>query len=77
LLFAPVTISPAEGERALNSATIRMPGSRRDATKRAPSLVVAYVADRLDDGYERACAAIYDVRALATFEKLRAGGTAA
>ena len=31
---APARISPADGDRALISATIRVPGSRSDATKR-------------------------------------------
>jgi len=84
---AQATVDAAElagGDASSNAAMLRAlldgeKGPRREAVllNTALGLVVADLADRLDDGYERACAAIDDGRALATFEKLRAGGTAA
>jgi len=84
---AQATVDAAElagGDASSNAAMLRAlldgeKGPRREAVllNAALGLVVADLADRLDDGYERACAAIDDGRALATFEKLRAGGTAA
>ena len=74
----------AGGDASSNAEMLRAllegeKGPRREAVllNAALGLVVADLAERLDDGYERACAAIDEGRALATFEKLRAGGTAA
>jgi len=54
-------------------------GPRREAVllNAALGLVVADVAEKLEDGYVRARAAVDDGRALATFEKLRRATSAA
>ena len=74
----------AGGDASSNAEMLRAllegeKGPRREAVllNAALALVVADLAERLDDGYEMAGAAIDEGRALATFEKLRAGGTAA
>lgn len=81
------TVDPAElagGDAASNAAMLRAllegePGARREAVllNAALGLVVAEVADRLEDGYERARSAVDDRSALEAFERLRSASSAA
>jgi anthranilate phosphoribosyltransferase len=81
------TVDPAElagGDATSNAAMLRAllegePGARREAVllNAALGLVVAEVADRLEDGYERARSAVDDRSALGAFERLRSASSAA
>jgi anthranilate phosphoribosyltransferase len=79
-------VNPGElagGDASSNAAMLRAllegeKGPRREAVllNAALGLVVADLARTLDEGYQRACAAVDDGRALDSFERLRAAGAA-
>jgi anthranilate phosphoribosyltransferase len=81
------TVDPAAlagGDASSNAAMLTAllegePGARREAVllNAALGLVVAGVADGLEDGYERARSAVDEQRALAAFERLRSASSAA
>jgi anthranilate phosphoribosyltransferase len=81
------TVDPAAlagGDASSNAAMLTAllegePGARREAVllNAALGLVVAGVADGLEDGYERARSAVDERRALGAFERLRSASSAA
>jgi anthranilate phosphoribosyltransferase len=81
------TVDPAAlagGDASSNAAMLTAllegePGARREAVllNAALGLVVADVADGLEDGYERARSAVDEQLALAAFERLRSASSAA
>lgn len=81
------TVDPADlagGDAASNAAMLKAllggeEGPRREAVllNAALGLVLADLAERLDEGYERARAALDEGRALESFERLRSGVSAA
>jgi anthranilate phosphoribosyltransferase len=80
-------VDPADlagGDAASNAAMLKAllggeEGPRREAVllNAALGLVLADLAERLDEGYERARAALDEGRALESFERLRSGVSAA
>lgn len=81
------TVNPAAlagGDASSNAAMLTAllegePGARREAVllNAALGLVVAGVADGLEDGYERARSAVDERRALGAFERLRSASSVA
>jgi anthranilate phosphoribosyltransferase len=81
------TVDPAAlagGDASSNAAMLTAllegePGARREAVllNTALGLVVAGIADGLEDGYERARSAVDERRALGAFERLRSASSAA
>jgi anthranilate phosphoribosyltransferase len=81
------TVDPAAlagGDASSNAAMLTAllegePGARREAVllNAALGLVIAGVADGLEDGYERARSAVDEQRALEAFERLRSASSAA
>jgi anthranilate phosphoribosyltransferase len=81
------TVDPAAlagGDASSNAAMLTAllegePGARREAVllNAALGLVVAGVADGLEDGYERARSAVDERRALGAFERLRSASSVA
>lgn len=77
------TADLAGGDASSNAAMLTAllegeKGPRRETVllNAALGLVVADLARTLDEGYERACAAVDDGRALESFQRLRAAGAA-